>query len=94
MHNLEPKLEKKSEEHQYTQNSNLNAMLQNSQNSQSEGLQLMGMGATIGSAFGPVGTAVGAVAGAILCLFVCHGKLLSNSQTNKQENNGEYLHFV
>nr|XP_022289245.1 sushi, von Willebrand factor type A, EGF and pentraxin domain-containing protein 1-like isoform X2 [Crassostrea virginica] len=71
-HNLEPKLEKKSEEHQYTQNPNLDAMLQNSQNSQSEGLQYMGMGATIGSAFGPVGTAVGAVVGVILCLVVCH----------------------
>lgn len=56
---------------QYTPAPYLDNMLQNSQNSESEAVQLVGLGSTIGSAFGPIGTAVGGFIGGILCLFVC-----------------------
>lgn len=49
-------------------------MIENSQQSQSEAIQMMGMGAAIGSAFGPIGTAIGGAVGGLLCLFLCkHG---------------------
>lgn len=57
---------------QYTPAPYLDDMLQNSQNSQSEGMQMIGLGATIGSAFGPIGTAVGGFVGGLLCIFICH----------------------
>ena len=62
-------------------------MLQNSQTSQSEGVQLVGMGATLGMAFGPIGAAVGGVIGGILCIFICsHGNFFGQilKQTNAQ----------
>lgn len=57
---------------QYTPAPYLDDMLQNSQNSQSEGMQMLGLGATIGSAFGPIGTAVGGFVGGLLCIVICH----------------------
>lgn len=57
---------------QYTPPPYLDEMLQNSQNSQSEGMQMIGFGATIGSAFGPIGTAVGGFVGGLLCIVICH----------------------
>jgi hypothetical protein len=55
-------------------------MIENSQNSQSEPIQMIGMGAAIGSAFGPIGTAIGGAVGGFLCIFVCkHGKVFSIS---------------
>lgn len=57
---------------QYTPAPYLDDMLQNSQNSQSEGMQILGLGATIGSAFGPIGTAVGGFVGGLLCIVICH----------------------
>lgn len=57
---------------QYTPAPYLNKMLQNSQNSQSEAVQLVGLGSAVGSALGPVGTVVGGLVGGILCIIVCH----------------------
>lgn len=57
---------------QYTPAPYLNKMLQNSQNSQSEAVQLVGLGSAVGSPLGPVGTVVGGLIGGFLCIFVCH----------------------
>lgn len=52
-------------------------MIQNSQNSESEAVQLIGLGAAIGTAFGPIGTAVGGFLGGFFCIFICyHGNYL------------------
>lgn len=59
---------------QYTPAPYLDDMLQNSQSSRSSAMQVIGLGASIGSAFGPIGTAVGGFLGGLVCMIVCkHG---------------------
>lgn len=62
-------------------------MIQNSQNSQSEAVQLIGLGAAFGTAFGPIGTAVGGFIGGFLCIFICHhGNYLDFLFNNKNQS--------
>lgn len=50
----------------------LDDMLQNSPNSQSEGIQMIKLGASFGLPFGPIGAAVGGFVGGLFCIFICH----------------------
>lgn len=57
---------------QYTPAPYLDDMLHNLPNSQSEGIQMIELGASLGLPFGPIGAAVGGFVGGLLCIFICH----------------------